>query len=52
MSVTCIFHNCSNVCKVKVDKTGNLNKLGNALNTLAKNVIGNVESVSKCNLLI
>ena len=43
MSIAGIRHNGLNVGKVKVNKRGNINKLGNALNALTKNIIGNVE---------
>ena len=51
MSVTGILHNGSNIGKVEVDDTGNLYKLGNALNALTKNIVGNGEGVEEGYLL-
>ena len=49
MSIACVVHYCGNVRKVKVDKSGNVDKLGDTLNTAAKNVVGNLKRVSESN---
>ena len=52
MSIACIRHNRLNIGKVKVYKSGYIDKLGNALNALTENIVRNVEGVFKGNLLL
>ena len=51
MSKTCVGHNCSYVSKVKVNHTGNVNKLGNTLNALTKNIVSSCKCIHHCNLI-
>ena len=50
VSVACILHNGGNVCKVEVNESGNVDKLGNGLYTATENVVCNFKSVSKSDI--
>ena len=50
MSVACIFHNSGNVREVEVDVLRNIDQLGDGLNTVEQNVIGNLECVEEGDL--
>ena len=48
MSKSGLDHDACNVCEVKVDKAGDIDKLGYALNALTENVVSLGEGVEKC----
>ena len=47
MSVSCVFHNRCDVCKVKIDKSGYIDKLGNRLNSATQNIVSDFKCVSE-----
>ena len=52
VSVSCIKHDSGNVRKVEVDETVNCDKFSNALYTMTKYIVCNLECVDKCDSCI
>ena len=52
MSKACIFHDAGNVCKVEVNESGVLDKVGNAGDGLTQDIVGNFKRVCESDLLI
>ena len=47
MSVARILHNRSDIGKIKIDKSGGIDQLGNALHAAAQNVVGDLKGVAQ-----
>ena len=52
MRVARVCHDAGHVGKVKVDKAGNIDEVGNALHTVAQNIVGNAERIGERNFRI
>ena len=52
MAVPGVLHDGADVSEVEVDQTRNGNEVGNALDALAKRIVGNAERIERRSLLV
>ena len=48
MGDSLIDHDCLDICKVQIDQSRNIDQIGNALNSLLKNLICLLKSIRHC----